>query len=123
MAHIGENTMTTYTVFHSNDSTKATSRLTLEEAAHELMTYDGHDYEIRQDGTFSDGSPILRLYVTQFSRNSTLGGLPMVGTFITGQREQEIWQDVVGLAWRGMEAMTDAQYDQMLADLEQETEE
>ena len=42
--------MTTYTVFRSNDSTKATSRLTLEEAAHELLTYDGHDYEIREGG-------------------------------------------------------------------------
>lgn len=111
---------TTYTVFHSNDSTRATSRLTLEQAAHELLTYDGHDYEIRQHGTFYDGSPMLRLFVTQFSRNSTLGGQPMVGTFIMNQTEQEIWQEVVGQNWHGMEAMTDAQYDQMLADLEQE---
>ena len=115
--------MTTYTVFRSNDSTRATSRLTPEEAAHELLTYDGHDYEIRQDGTFFDGSPMLRLFVTQFSRNSTLGGQPMVGTLIMRQTEQEIWQEVVGQDWHGMEAVTDEQYDQMLADLEQETEE
>ena len=116
--------MTTYTVFHSNDTSRATSRLTLEEAAHELLTYDGHDYEIRQEGTFFDGSPMYRLWVTQFSRNSPLGGQPMVKAAVLGENEREIWCRTIELApWRGMEAVTDEQYDQMLADLEQETEE
>ena len=115
--------MTTYTVFRSNDSSRATSRLTLEEAAHELLTADGHDYEIRQEGTFFDGSPMYRLFVTQFSRNSPLGSQPMVGSFIMGENEQEIWQEVVGRDWHGMEAVTDEQYDAMLTNLEQETEE
>lgn len=115
--------MTTYTVFHSNDSTKATSRLTLEEAARELLTYDGHDYEIREGGILSDGTQFYCLYVTQFSRNSPLGSKPMVRTTIYGVSKTKIYRKVVMENWHGMEAMTDAQYDQMLADLEQETEE
>ena len=116
--------MTTYTVFRSNDSSRATSRLTLEEAAHELLTADGHDYEIRPDEPFSDGTPWLRLWVTQFSRNSPLGSEPMRGALIWGETEQEIWRQVIEERdWHSLEAMTDTQYDQMLADLEQETEE
>lgn len=116
--------MTTYTVFHSNDSTRAISRLTLKEAAHELLTYDGYDYEIRQDGNLFDGTPMYRLWVSQFSRNSPLGRKGLGATIIYGETENEIWQEVISREnWHGMEAMTDTQYDQMLADLEQETEE
>lgn len=115
--------MTTYTVFRSQDSSNATSRLTLEEAAHELLTYDGHDYEIRQDGALSDRTKLYCLWVTQFSRSSPLGGRPMVRTIIYGESDDKIYRKVVLEDWHGMEAMTDTQYDQMLADLEQETEE
>lgn len=41
--------------------------LTLENAAHEILTYDGYEYEIKQE----DG--IYKLYVSTHSSNSTLG--------------------------------------------------
>ena len=48
----------------------------------------------------------------------------MRGALIWGETEQEIWQQVIGERdWHSMEAVTDEQYDAMLADLEQETEE
>jgi hypothetical protein len=115
--------MTTYTVFRSNDSSRATSRLTLEEAARELLTQDGHDYEIKEGGILSDGTQFYCLYVTQFSRNSPLGNKRMVRTNIYGLSKAKIYRKVIMENWHGMEAMTDIQYDQMLADLEQETEE
>ncbi len=42
--------------------------LTLESAAHELLTYDGFEYELRHEG-----GDLLALYVSTHSSNSTLG--------------------------------------------------
>lgn len=111
---------TTYTVFHSSDSSRAYRGLSVEDAAQELLFADGHDYEIRQDGTWHDGTPVLRLFVTQFSRNSPLGGSPMVSAVIMGQTEKEIFQQVLGRDWHGMEAVTDEQFDAMVAAYEAE---
>lgn len=110
---------TTYTVFSFNDSSRAYRGLSVTDAAQELLLADGHDYEIRQDGTFHDGTPFLRLFVTQFSRASPLGGEPMVGTIIFGQTEEEIYEQVVVVDWdwHGKEAMTDERYDAMRAEL------
>ena len=115
-----------YTVFKYEDSSQARRGLTLAEAAQELLSADGHEYEIRQDGTLSDGSPWFVLWRTQFSRNSPLGGQPMVATRFVGETEEEIWQKVVdssrigGSDWNGLEAMSDRAFDAMLADLRAE---
>lgn len=103
--------MTTYTVYRSDDSGKATQRLTLEEAAQALLTADGHDYEIRlEDGTVGGKWPRFVLWITQFSRNSPLGSRPMVASRFIGASHADIYEQVIGDPWHGFEAIPDAAY-------------
>lgn len=108
--------MTTYTVYRSDDSGKATQRLTLEEAAQRLLTIDGHHYEIRQDGTLSDGTPWFRLFLSLFSRNSPLGGRPLVPSRFAATSHAEIYEQVITEEWHGLEAIPDADFDANMAE-------
>lgn len=109
---------TTYTVLRADGEINARG-LSAPDAAVEVMTYDGHDYDILRD---QDG---WRLFTTKHSRNSPLGGRPMTGTviwsFATHEAEAraEILAEVIKNAgwWRGQSVITDADYDQMVADL------
>lgn len=97
---------------------------TLAEAAEAVMNYDGHDYEIRpaQDGHG------FELFVTQFSRNSTGGGLPLIKSVIFSLADDidaakdEIFQQVIKRAtwWSGCEVMEQREYDLMREEIEAE---
>jgi hypothetical protein len=108
-----------YTVFHQDDAFAPQIGLTLEQAATELLTYDGHDFEIRDGGNSG-----FELWHTQFSRNGTLGGRPMVQTVIwsiksdRAEAETEIFEKVIASGyWTPMEAMKDQAFEAMMAQI------
>ena len=117
--------MTTYTVFSSNDSGNATSGLSLESAAIELLTADGYRWEIRPS---APGVPGFDLWISQFSESSTLGGRPLVRSVFSSHlrdraaAETAIFDQVVCDDWHGMEAMTDDAFARMQAELKGEDE-
>lgn len=116
--------MTTYTVYRTDYSGKATQRLTLQEAAQRLLTADGHDYDIRlEDGTINSRWPRYVLWITQFSRNSPLGGRPLVASRFIGASHAEIYDQVISEEWHGFEAIPDAVYDSNFAEKLTEGEE
>lgn len=106
-----------YTILNAGNGNEPIRGLSLADAAQELLLSDGHDYEIRAepDGGFT-------LWLTQFSRNSTLGGKPMVRSrfFSTADTmadaEKELFGKVVRAEWRGYKAVADEDY------IRQETE-
>ncbi|HQU16635.1 MAG TPA: hypothetical protein PLO69_11110 [Gammaproteobacteria bacterium] len=110
--------MTTYTVFNSLNAVydTAVSGLSLADAARTLLWTDSHDFEIRRTETGHD------LFITPFSRASTLGSRPMVKSrFFSlsddpAVAEAEIFTAVVNEDWHGLEAMTDEAFLQMEAD-------
>jgi hypothetical protein len=109
--------MTTYTVYRSEDSSYATQRLTLEEAAQRLLTADGHDYKIlREDGTTGGRWPRFVLWLTQFSRNSPLGNRPLVASRFFGASHTEIYEQVITEEWHGYQAIPDADFDANMAE-------
>lgn len=110
--------MTTYTV---TDGGNVTSGLDLIEAADMLLGNDGHQHELRQD---DDGG--WSLWISQFSRNSTLGGRPLVkSTIYTLETNEElaardIAEKVIGSGhWEtsGLRCMTDEQHAAEAAEL------
>jgi hypothetical protein len=116
---INEARRETYTVFSPNDSSVSARNLTLEQAACEIMHYDGHDFDIRPaaDGKGFD------LWTTPYSRNSTLGGKPMTQSRIfslkadRAEAEADIYQQVIHNAdWWKRECMTDEAFDAMQAE-------
>ncbi len=100
--------MTTYTVLDRHGSVQERG-LTAARAANLILTYDGHRYEVRR----SEDGKWLDLWVSQFSRNSTLGGRPLVKSVIFGSTEDEIWEGVITHAadWNNQECMLDSDYD------------
>lgn len=115
--------MTTYTVISRDSGEPIDRHLTLAEAAHVILTYDGRQYEIRPDLDV-DGSCFCS---TLWSRQQVAGRdwAPTVATSIYDVREHreqveaEIWQQVIDAGWaRHPEAMTDEAYDRMMAELE-----
>jgi hypothetical protein len=99
-----------YTVLNHNGDVQAQG-VDLEEAAHIVLTYDGHDYEIRRD---EDGG--YSLFVSQFSLNSPFGGRPLARCVEYFKDEAEIHQFVVDHAtrWQDQTVMTDDDYAQMV---------
>ena len=100
--------MTTYTVLDRHGEVQERG-LTAAQAAELILSYDGHQHEVRR----SDDGKWLELWVSPFSRNSTLGGRPLVKSVIFGSTEDEIWQSVVHHAehWDSQSCMSDADYD------------
>ena len=93
----------------------------LRDAAEAVLGYDGHEFEFRRDGDW------LELWVSRWSRNSTLGGRPLVRAadmFASLPRElsdesprralaeNEILGFVLDHAdrWNGLTVMTDEAY-------------
>ena len=105
----------TYTLIHPVSGDKIDGGLTAAEAAHIVLTYDGRDYEIREN---EDGG------YTLWSRHpvANRGWEPTVVESRESNRdaaEAEIFEQVIHARWRRHpEAMTDEQYASMLADLE-----
>ncbi len=107
------NRATLYTVLDCNGEHQV-SGLTVAEAAREVMQYDGHQFEIR---AAEDGNG-FELWTSQFSRNSTGGGRPLVKSVIYSvaddrdAAEAEIYRKVIAHAdwWKGYSVMTDEDY-------------
>ena len=106
----------TYTVYNLNSDTEADTGLCLADAANAMMTYDGHDWEIREEqGAFN-------LYTSQFSRNSPCGGRDLVRSVISSYAadrataEVEIFERVISEDWWGLECVTDAEFAQWRAE-------
>ena len=105
--------MTTFTVLNRHGEVQ-TQNASLSEAAQTVLWHDGHDYEFRADGDW------LELWVTPFSRNSQLGGRPLVRAAdmrapLSSQKEMaddEIFSLVIDHAsrWNDCSVMTDDDY-------------
>jgi hypothetical protein len=102
-----------FTVLNHNGDIQAQG-VDLAEAAHIVLTYDGHDYDIRRD---EDGG--CSLYVSKFSLNSPSGGGPLVRCVEYFKDEAEIYQFVVDNAtdWRNQMVMTNEDYAQMMQEI------
>jgi len=113
-----ETTMTTYTI---SDHGEITTGLGAVDAAEILLTDDGYEYEMRAD---ADGG--YTLYVSPHSRNSTLGGTPMVRSVIyTLEADEELAaRDIAEAVIRSgrwekgeLNCMTDEAHAAMLAEI------
>lgn len=108
--------MTTYTVISRNSGEPIDRHLTAAEAAQVILTDDGRDYDLRQD----------EFGWTLWSRQQVayIGWAATVATSIHDDRdlaEADIFQQVIYAHWAGHpEAITDAAYDRMIADLDAE---
>jgi hypothetical protein len=106
--------VTKFTVYRTMDTDNFEAGLSLEEAAHSLLTQDGFDYEIRQD---KDGW--FELFKSDGSRNSTRGARHFVSCAAGGyyfRTREEIFAEVVKCEWHGFEAMTDEDFQKFQAD-------
>ena len=88
--------MTTYTLFDGDNSTTGLSAV---DAAQELLSHDGNEYEVRPD---ADHPGWYSLWISHFSRNSTCGGQPLVraaipGAFVHANNAGDAW-DKIALA-------------------------
>ncbi len=105
--------MTTFTVLNRHGEVQ-TQNASLREAAQTVLGYDGHEYEIRR----GENNKGFWLYVSQFSRNSSCGGRPLVrgccysAADTEAEAETEIFQDVIDHAsfWDDQTVMTDEAY-------------
>jgi len=98
-----------YTVLNPNGDIQAQG-VDLAEAAHIVLTHDGHDYDVLRD---EDGG--CSLFVSKFSLNSPSGDRPLVRCVEFFKNEAEIYQFVVNHAtnWLNQMVMTDEDYAQM----------
>ncbi len=100
----------TYTVCRADDGDNAHSGLSLEEAADEMLSYDGRDWELRRDG---EGWRIWNTYQNH--------ARPWVSTRFYSAEENEakaraeLLAEVVGDKINRHLAMTDADYEAMMA--------
>lgn len=88
--------------------------LTLEQAAHMLLTADGHAYETRENDGF------VELWHSLFSGNSPMGAQYMVKCNALARTESELWQWVVDshFDWGGLTACPQRRYQVMLDSME-----
>jgi hypothetical protein len=104
--------MTTYTIL-SGDGEMTATGLSLRDAAHEVLTSDGREYEVRED---EDGG--FTLWSRQQAANRPWAATRFFSVK-TGQdeAEAEIFAEVIGSErFAGhCEAITDEQYAEMLA--------
>jgi hypothetical protein len=114
--------MTTYTVYNPNSDTEAESGLHLADAANKMMTYDGHEWEIREEGG------AFNLYTSQFSRCSPCGGGDLTRSVIYSYAanrdaaETEIFELVIAEDWWTLECVTDAEFARWRADATEDFE-
>lgn len=115
--------MTTYTYPTDGSRINPRSGMTAEEVAVERLTHDGHLYEMRAE---SGG---WQIYVSEGSVNAFGGAGRMVRGWANNRllysadpNEAEAWQElallVVFADWRRVpDAMTDEEYQRMMADI------
>jgi hypothetical protein len=119
--------MTTYTVINPNTGEVLGRGLSATDAAAAILTDDGYAYEVRERGDIGH----YELFVSDGSANSTRGARHMNSTILSiggcyAAGRDAAWAELAGrvltAGWNGPEAMTDAAYDAMLAELEAELE-
>jgi hypothetical protein len=114
--------MTTYTVYNPSGGMEAESGMSLADAANKMLTYDGHEWEIREEGG------AFNLYTSQFSRCSPCGGGDLTPSVIYSYAsnrdaaETEIFERVTVEDWWHLECATDAEYARWRADATEESE-
>ena len=108
-----------YTVLNSQGSVIA-RHLSATDAMAEILLHDGHDYDIRR----ADDGEGFELWITRYSRNSPAGGGEMVKSLIYSlnsnetMARDEIARKVIEARWPHYpEAITDASYDLMVAEI------
>ena len=100
----------TYTVYNPNSDAEAESGLCLADAANKMMSYDGHEWEIREEGD------AFNLDTSQFSRCSPCGGGDLTRSVVYSYAanrdaaEIEIFERVISEDWWHLECVTDAEY-------------
>lgn len=117
-----------YTVFDANDSSVIYGRgLTSEQAMHEILTYDGYQYEIVK--TDFKGSVCWELYHSDGSANSTRGARHMVKTLVFSmiedgaQAAHEIAEKVIAAGWNDVPSvMTDEAFDALVEQASEEAQ-
>lgn len=114
--------MTTYTVLSPASGTVYGRNLTAVEAAHEILGYDGHDYELRREGD------AFQLFISRGSRNSFGGNRGLTEAFANNHlirsyaaTETLAWEEIAAKIlmanWDNTPAaMTDVEYDAIQAE-------
>ncbi len=106
--------MTQFHTFHADGSPLNDGAADLQDAAHTMLTYDGHDFEIRhEDGEF-------KLFVSRFSQNSCGGKHDLVEwPKYSAKSEAEVFANVIKMGGvNDYYAMTAAEYAEMVAEAE-----
>lgn len=106
--------MKQFHTFHADGSPISNGAVDLNSAAYDLLTYDGHNFEIRkEDGEF-------KLFVSRHSSNSTLGGRDLVEwTKYSAKSEAEVLVNVVKMGGvNNYYAMSAEEYAEMVAEAE-----
>ena len=118
--------MTIYTVYNINSGTVIGRGLSAVGAAQEILGHDSHTYELRHIA----GAKCWQLFVSRGSAASFGGTRGMTEAYSNRRlicsyaaTESEAWNQVaelvIGAHWEGHpEAMTDADYDAMMAEIE-----
>jgi hypothetical protein len=114
--------MTTYTLIDTQDN--VTDRgLSLVDAAREILTYDGHDYEVRleNDGWYylfgSTGSRNSQSGLGKFNQSYCNGRILMEQASSEAEAFEKFAAKIIHNDWvRTPTAMTDADYDKQEAD-------
>lgn len=115
---------TTYTICRG-DPALATRGISLDDAADECLSYDGHDWEWRENPKYAVGDEkFWEIWRSPYSRNSPLGGKAMVETRFAGYDRAAILLEVVTADWSdNFDVMTDEQFDALLAEIAAEAAE
>ena len=115
------NRATTYTVFSGANGTVYDRGLSVEDAAHIILTHDGRDYEVRQ-ATTERGHNIFELWTRQQVANIKWGRTVVYAVAETREAaEADIWRRVIRAQWANHpDVMTDRDYDAMLAEIASE---
>lgn len=109
---------TTYTIMRG-DPELATRGLSLEEAADECLSYDGHDWEWRENPRYTVGEEkFWEIWRSPYSRNGTSGGKLPVETRFSGYDRAAILLEVITSHWSdNLDVMTDEQFDALRAEI------
>ncbi|KPF84454.1 hypothetical protein IP70_15590 [alpha proteobacterium AAP38] len=107
----------TYTVyFQGNLSNISGRRLSLRDAVETLLGEDGYLFKFRRQGG------VQTVLISERSQNSYGGHGRLVPTLLSAPTLDKLREKIVGQAWHGAVAVTDSEYDALVASAESEEE-
>lgn len=123
--------MTTYTVYNFNSGTVVGRGLTVVQAAQEILSYDGHQYELRCEDHFVGLPPRWTLLVSRGSAASSGGTRGMTPAWshsntiaVYTHSEEVAWESIAEQVVRDMcvplDVMRDDEFDRLQHELQQE---